>query len=54
MQINNTGNDKILFFFQRKLRGYLKQGAVGIIIHHFFSVSPSVMWEEEKEMGSME
>lgn len=42
------------FFLQRKLRAYLKQGAVGIIILHFFLVSPSLMWEEEKEMGFTE
>lgn len=37
------------FFLQRKLRAYLKQVTVGIIILHFFLVSPSIMWEEEKE-----
>lgn len=32
----------------------MKQGAVSIIILHFLLVSPSVMWEEEEEMGFVE
>lgn len=37
----------------RKLRAYLKQGAVSIIILPDFLVCPSIMWEEE-EMGFIE
>lgn len=34
---------------QRKLTAYQKQSVVGIVTLHFFLVSTSITWEEERD-----